>query len=239
MQDVFNALGAALKTLFHPRMLTLIIWPMLVALVLWGGTATFFWTDWVHGLTHWLSKTPAESYLMKSDWSWVASYAITFILVMLLVPLVFVTALVITAIFAMPIMVNHVAKRNYPELEMKHGGTIMGSVWNGMVAVFVYCLLWVVTLPLWLFTPVAIVLPVFLFGYLNQRLFRYDALADHASADEFRQILERSTGRLYVLGTVLGLVQFVPILNFFAPVYIGLAFIHLCLEQLKRTRATG
>jgi CysZ protein len=237
MNAVFSALGDAIKSLFHPKMLSLIIWPMLLASLAWGAIAILFWSDWIHGLTHWVSQTPAERYLMQKEWSWVASYLVTIILVMLLVPVIYVTALVITSVFAMPLMVNHVAKKYFPGLELKHGGTLMGSIWNSAIAVFIFCLLWVVTLPLWLFTVLAAALPLILSAYLNQHLFRYDSLADHASREEFQQILERSSGKLYILGAILGLVQFIPVLNFFSPIYIGLAFIHLCLAELQRLRS--
>ena len=73
-------------------------------------------------------------------------------------------------------------------------------------------------LPLWLTGVLAPVLPVLLSAYLNQRLFRYDALADHASADEYHVIINASRGRMYVLGGLLALLYYVPLLNLFAPV---------------------
>jgi hypothetical protein len=39
------------------------------------------------------------------------------------------------------------------------------------------------------------------------------------------------------LGILLGMVQFVPLLNFFAPVFTGLAFIHFCLGKLRDRRS--
>jgi len=78
-----------------------------------------------------------------------------------------------------------------------------------------------------------------LMAYLNQRLFRYDALAEHASREEYAQVIERSTLKLYLLGAVVGLLQFVPLLNLFLPVYAGLAFIHLCLAELQQLRLRG
>lgn len=38
----------------------------------------------------------------------------------------------------------------------------------------------------------ALVLPAVLLAYLNQGLFRYDALAEHASREEFDLIVERA-----------------------------------------------
>ena len=98
-------------------------------------------------------------------------------------------------------------------------------------------LLWIVTLPLWLLGPLAVLLPLLLSAYLNQRLFRYDALSDHADAAEMRQIFELARGRLFLLGLVTGLIYFIPPFSLIAPVFGALAFIHLCLDELQRLRA--
>lgn len=236
MNSVISALVEALKTLFHPKMLSLVLWPMLVAVVLWVGAAIFFWGSWTSGLTGMVQATPLQQWMEQGVFAVVSNYLISIILVLLLLPAIYVTALLITAIFAMPMMVNHVAGKYYPELELKKGGSTAGSVANATVATVVYCAGWVLSLPLWLFSPLALVLPIIMMAYLNQRLFRYDALAEHASREEYEQLIERSTVKLYLLGAVVGLLQFVPLLNLFLPIYVGLAFIHLCLAELKQLR---
>ncbi|MDD4887960.1 MAG: EI24 domain-containing protein [Thiomonas sp.] len=236
MNSILSALVAALQSLFHPRMLALMLWPMLLSLVLWVTVAMVFWVDWVAGLTALVQASPVEQWVATGLFAILSHYLITFLLVMLLLPLIYVTALAITALFVMPMMVNHVAARACPELQRKQGGSTAGSVWNTLLALFLYCAGWVLALPLWLFSPFAIVLPVILSAYLNQRLFRYDALAEHASREEYQQIVERSSGKLYLLGAATGLLQFVPVLNLFSPIYIGLAFIHFCLAELGQLR---
>lgn len=238
MNSVVSALIEALKTFFHPKMLSLVLWPMLVAVVLWAGVAIFFWGSWVAGLSGMLQATPLQQWMEQGVFAVVSHYLATIILLLLLLPAIYVTALVITAVFAMPMMVNHVASYCYPELELKKGGSTAGSVVNAAIAIAVYCVGWVLSLPLWLFSPFALVLPIMLMAYLNQRLFRYDALAEHASREEYAQVIARSTVKLYLLGAVVALLQFVPLLNLFSPIYIGLAFIHLCLAELKQVRGT-
>ncbi len=80
-------------------------------------------------------------------------------------------------------------------------------------------------------------MPVVLSAYLTQRLFRYDALSDHASAEEFRAILEAGWGRMYVLGLLLALLYYVPVINPLVPLLSGLAFAHFGLAQLRELRA--
>lgn len=236
MKSVVSALIEAFKTMFHPKMLSQLLWPMLAATVLWVGAAWIFWGSWITTLTNLVQSTPLEQWMQHGFLSVVSRYLISIILVLLLLPAIYVTALVVTAVFTMPMMVSHVALKNYPELERKKGGTTLGSVGNAAVAIAVYCIGWVLCLPLWLFFPLALVLPITLMAYLSQRLFRYDALAEHASKEEFERVIERAGTKLYLLGAVLGMLQLVPVLNLFTPVYAALAFIHLCLAELKQLR---
>ena len=75
-----------------------------------------------------------------------------------------------------------------------------------------------------------------LFAYLNQRVFRYDALADHASAKEMRDLIDLHRGEFFLIGVVLAVIGHVPVLGFFSPVYAGLVFIHFGLSALERMR---
>jgi len=236
MNDILNALLTALASLFHPRMLALALWPALGAILLWGGLGIYFWQDWTNLLTQLVAKTPLQDILIEYGIYWVLGYLASFLLILLLTPLVLTTALLIASVVAMPVMVKHVAERHFPELEMRHGGTVLGSFKNMLVALLTYCLLWLITLPFWLFGPFAILIPILLTAYLNQRLFRYDALAEHASPEEFQQVLERAGWRLYLLGAVLALPHFIPVVNLFSPIYVGLVFIHFCLSELERLR---
>lgn len=154
---------------------------------------------------------------------------------MLFVPLVFVTALFITALFAMPALVRLVAERDYPALERKQGGSFVGSLANAALALGVYVVLWAASLPLW-FLGAGFVVPFVAAAYLNQRLFRYDALAEHASHPEMQTLFTRYRSSLWGLGLITGLMQFVPFLNLFAAVLAALAFVHFGLARLAALR---
>jgi CysZ protein len=134
-------------------------------------------------------------------------------------------------------MAAHVGARDYPGLARRKGGTFAGSLWNALVALILFALLFAVSLPLWLVPLLWPVLPVALFGYFNQRVFRYDALAEHATAAEISEIVRRRRGELFMLGVALAIVGHVPVLGFFMPVYGGLAFIHYGLQRLGELRS--
>lgn len=235
MHAILPALLAALRSLLTPRMLGLMVWPMLAALLLWGVAAAWFWGDWKLALSGWLGEQGA----WLPDWALNAllAWGVVVIITLLLLPAVYLTALLVTSVFAMPIMLRHVARRDFPDLVRLSGGGNTGSVLNAAYAVTVYLALWLVSLPLWLLGPLAAILPVLLNAWLNQRLFRYDALAEHASREEYRRLVKRDFPALFVLGGVLGLIHFIPVLNLFAPAYMGLAFIHFGLDRLRALRA--
>ena len=80
------------------------------------------------------------------------------------------------------------------------------------------------------------IVPFVAAAYLNQRLFRYDAIAEHASAAEMATLFRNERGGWWGLGVLTGLVQFVPLLNLLGPVFAALAFIHYGLARLDQQR---
>jgi hypothetical protein len=80
------------------------------------------------------------------------------------------------------------------------------------------------------------VLPVALFGYFNQRVFRYDALAEHATRAEIVELIGRNRGELLLLGVALALIGHIPLVGLVMPVYGGLVFIHYGLARLGDLR---
>jgi CysZ protein len=236
MKNIINALLAAAKSILNPKMLTLVLWPMLLAAGGWLFLAIVFWHAWMADLTGLLQAIVPAKWLANGYAAGASRLLLDLILLILLVLAVHLTALLITAIFAMPLIVRHVAATYYPGLEEKKGGTFAGSLRNTLVAVIVYLILLAISLPLWLIAPLALILPALLTAWLNQRLFRYDALAEHASRGELEKIAGHASARLFILGAVAGLVQFVPVVNLFLPVYMGLAFSHMCLGQLVKVR---
>ena len=238
MSDLGRALAHAGRSLGQPAVLLVLFLPMLAALLLWMGIAVIWWGSWTSMVQAAIVQHGSFSWTANWDLTAVASWIATAAVLALLLPMIIVTALLIATVFAMPLLVRHVARRDFPTLEMRHGGTIAGSTWNAVTAIFVFVLLWIVTLPLWLLGPLAAVLPLALSAYLNQRLFRYDAVSDHADTEEMRRLFVAARGRLFVLGLITGLLYFIPPINLIAPIYAALAYIHFCLRTLQQMRSS-
>jgi hypothetical protein len=229
-----------LAALLHPRILWLMVWPMALSLLFWGTMALFLWVrtaTWIADtLYRWLDFATFISSVTLGNAALVAAHVVLFLL---FVPLVYLTALFILGLFGMQFMVEHVAGRAFPALERRRGGGVAGTAWNGVVAIVGILVMALLSAPLWFFPPLWPVIPVLILGWVNQRLLRYDALAEHASREEMAAVFRERRLGLYLLGVLLALVAYVPFVGLIAPVWFGLAFIHYLLAALERRRAIG
>ena len=207
-----------------------------LALLLWLVLGITFWSTFSGWIAQGLDAIGIQTWLADLKPVWIANGIQALLHLMLFVPLVMMTALVITALFGMPALIRVVAERDYPQLRREAGGSLVGSLWNAVIAIACFVALWLVTLPLWLI-GIGVIVPFVAAAYLNQRLFRYDAIAEHASAEEMTALFGNEQGDWWGLGLLTGLVQFVPLLNLLGPVLAALAFIHFGLARLDRNRA--
>jgi CysZ protein len=235
LSSILQALSRAFRDLFQFQVLWIVVWPILAASLLWLILGVTFWGTFSGWIASALTEIGIQAWLEGVEPRWIA-YGIQAVAHLLLfVPLVFITALVLTALFAMPALIRMVANRSYLGLKRENDGSLIGSLLNALVALAIFIAIWLVTLPLWL-VGAGVVIPFVATAYLNQRLFRYDALAEHATDEEMRSIFSMQRPSLWGLGLMTGLVQFVPLLNLFAPVLTALAFIHFGLARLAELR---
>lgn len=239
MNAVFSACIRALRDLKHPRVIAVMVLPVLASLAVWLVVALWFWQSWVTLLGDAIGSTQVARWLRDWGAQWLVNSLGALALIVMMIPALLITNVIITEIFAMPVMVRLVAARDYPALETRNGGTLAGGVLNAGIGITLFLLLFLITLPLWLLGPVGLVAGAFNSAFLSQRLFRYDALSEHAGADEYRALVARSRGRLFLLGLVLSPLNYLPLINLFAPVLSGLAFTHFCLRELHEGRSAG
>lgn len=244
---MFAALLAGARCLFARRILRLIFWPVFGAIVAWVVIAGLFWHAWVGLVQHAVDLPWLASLLGHTAVTALGGALAWLVAVPLVVFAVLATALVVVATIGMPAMVEEIAHRYYPTLARSHGGTLRGSTANALAAAALYALLMLLSVPLWFLVPAGgVLLPLLLNGWLNVRLFRYDALSAHASREEYAAVLRRCLGRAFALGVALAGLQLllsstlvlIPAVLFLLPVYSGLAFVYLLLGELARLRAT-
>jgi uncharacterized protein involved in cysteine biosynthesis len=238
VNPVADALGAALASLRRPSMLALLFLPPLIAFVLWVVAGAWGWHQLV-AYAHRSLDTPwLESLLGSSTVEWISGAIVIVLLAPLFFSLALSTTLLITSLVALPIILSDVSKHEYADLEKARGGTWFGSVAAALGATILYLLVWIVALPLLLIVPFGgWLVPLLLHGFFNAWLFRYDVLALHASAQEYRTLRQRHNGGFYRLGIVLAVLQWIPLLNLVTPSYTALAFVHFALARLRELRA--
>jgi hypothetical protein len=263
MRPVLIAFGRAVLTQLHLKMLLLTVLPFVFSVLIWGVLLWLFlqpMIDWLHA---WFAA--GQGFTVAGDvLAWFGLGAIKTVLVPLLamwflLPLMILTALVFVGAMAMPVIVRHVGTRQYPELEQRRGGSLLGSLWISSSSFAVFVALWLVTLPLTLFPPLTFLVQPLLWGWLTYRVLAYDALAEHASLQESRHLLRMHRWPLLVIGSITGAMGAAPTLLWLGGalsvilfpvlaagaiwlyvlvfVFTGLWFEHYCLQALATYRA--
>jgi Etoposide-induced protein 2.4 (EI24) len=262
MNDILRAFGRAVVSQLHPRMLMLTVIPFVLATALWGGLIWWGWdpimgtarallegsvfTSWIYSMLDWLGLQSLRTVV-----------APLFVLT-LAIPLVIASMLIFISLFSVPAVVKHL-ERAYPDLQKGHGGSIAGSVFQALGNTVVFLLLVLVTLPLWLIPPFFALIPPVLWGWLTYRVMTYDALSEHATAEERKTLMKRHRIPLLTIGVVVGLLGSAPtllwvwsaVIIFLFPVVLAgtlwlyvlififsaLWFGHYCLRALADLRA--
>ncbi|WP_254915886.1 EI24 domain-containing protein [Pandoraea sp. PE-S2T-3] len=262
MNDILRALGRALVSLLHPRMLWLTAMPFFVSGLIWGAVIWFGWEPFTDFLRLWLEQWEFTQWIYRFfGYFGVDSVRMAlapFILVALLVPLIVVTALLLIAGWSMPAVLRHLSRRHFIHLEARKGGSFWGSLGQSLGATVIFLIAALVTLPLWLVPPFFAIVPPLLWGWLTYRVMTYDALAFHASAEERKRIVRERRLPLLVIGVATGLLGSLPTLLWVSSVimivlfpviallaiwlyvvifvFSALWFAHYCLRALSRLR---
>lgn len=232
MSDVLLALVRSLRTLARGRVWLLLLGPAVVALLAWIVLTVFLLDRLMAGF----SELPPLTWLTAWGAVWLAKLFAALGGWLLILAAAYVTAMLLAAIFILPLLLNHVAATDYPELARMGQDSVTASTWNSVSAALLFIVGWLVTLPLWLVPGLGLVLPLFWMAWLNRRTFAYDALAVHATAAEWRALRRQHGLPLLILGITLALLAHIPFVGLLAPTLAALAYIHFLLEALRRMR---
>ena len=194
MIEVFAAFSRSLRDLARGEILWQAIWPPLLALLLWAVAGFALWAHGVALMTDVLPQLP------WAGWEWLAHWAAIFLLLASFAALVYITAIMLVAVFALPRLIALVAARDYPELG-RHGENVFwGSLGNTLGAGAIFLLGSLALLPVLLIPGALLVLPLLWGAWLNQRTFRFDALAEHATPTEMERLLRDNRSRFWLAG---------------------------------------
>lgn len=157
-----------------------------------------------------------------------------------------------------PVMVKLVMQRRFPQLQAAQSASFWKSAWWSLSSTLLALIALLVSMPLWLVPPMALLLPPLVWGWLTYRVFAFEALAESATQQERAILFERYRTRFWLMGVFSGYVGAAPSLLWasgamfiaLAPVLVPLAvwvytlvfafsslwFAHFALSALQTLR---
>ena len=265
MNKVFDAFWRAAAYCLHPRVM---LWSLLPLAVAGGAVALLGWNYWetavaaVRGaLERWSLVAALLQWLESVGATQLRTLMAPMIVVALSVPVVFVLTLLLVTALVTPAVVRLVGHRRFPALQRREGGSWwQGLLWSLLCTVAALLAL-LLSVPLWFVPPLVLILPPLIWGWLTYRVFAFDVLAAHASADERRLLIRSHRVPLLGMGVLCGYLGALPSLLWalsaatliFAPVLVIVSvwlytlifafaaawFTHYLLAALQRLRAAS
>ena len=262
MSLMFDAFWRAVAYCVHPRVIGLSILPLVLMVVLSFGLGYFFWEPAVAGVTAWFEAFE----LVQALLSWLDRVGLgtlrtvfaPLVVLVLATPAIVVLCLLLVSLFMTPAMVDLVARRRFGTLERRQGGSMVASVLWSTGSTLLALVALVLSVPAWFIPPLVLILPPLIWGWLTYRVFTYDALSEHATAEERRTLMRRHRSSLLAMGVLSGYVGAAPSLLWasgamfiaLAPLLVPIAiwiytlvfafaslwFAHYCLAALERLR---
>jgi hypothetical protein len=267
MSLLLDSFWRALAYCLHPKVLLLSLVPLVLMALLWVSLGYFFWEPVIDGVRVALET----SALLQSIWHWLERLHISglktvvapLIVIFLTTPVIVMLSVLAVAFTMLPVVVTMVARRRFPQLARERGTSFGVCVLWSLGSTLLALMGLLVSMPLWLMpflqAPPILLLPPLIWGWLTYRVMAFDALAEHASQEERREILRRHRAPLLVMGLFAGYlsaapslvwasgamfaVYFVPLLPLaiwaytFVFGFSSLWFTHYCLAALQALRA--
>ncbi|MDP3604894.1 MAG: EI24 domain-containing protein, partial [Polaromonas sp.] len=214
MSKLLDSFWRAVAYCLHPRVIALSVLPLVIMVVLALGLGYFFWEEALAAV-----RASLESWALLGTMArWLEGLGLgnlrvvlaPTILLFLSIPVIVIVALLFVAMLMTPAMVALVAERRFPLMERKKGGSLLASLAWSLGSTVLAALALIISIPLWLIPPLILILPPLIWGWLTYRVMSYDAMVDHASAEERREIFRRHRGSLLGIGVLSGYLGAAP-----------------------------
>lgn len=235
MKLLFDSFWRAVAYCLHLRVIVLSLLPLVLMAGLALGLGYFFWEPAIDAVRAsfdaWAILRTLLGWLEGMGLANLKTVLAPMVVVFLSTPVIVVLSLLLVAAFMTPAMLTLVAIRRFPLLERKHGGSFLGSTFGALWATVAALLALLVSIPLWFVPPLVLIVPPLIWGWLTYRVMSYDVLAEHASADERRELVRRHRPTLLGMGVLTGYLGAAPSLVWasgalaivFAPVLVPVA----------------
>lgn len=215
----------------YPRVIGLSILPLVLIVALSWLLGYLYWDIAIALVRSWLD---ASSWLALV-WRWLESVGLPdlktvvapLLVIFSVTPLVVVACLLAVSFLMTPSLTRLVADRRFAGLQRKHGGSLMLGLWWTFSSLLLALGALLLTLPMWLVPPLAMLLPALIWGWLTYRVMAFDVLAEFASADERHTLMARHRMSLLGMGVVTGLMGAAPSLVWASGALFAAAFVIL------------
>ncbi len=215
----------------HPRAMLLSLLPLLIMVSLAWAASYWLWdlaVDSVRGLLE-------TSSVFAMVWQWFVVFGVRdlksvvapLVVIFSVTPIVVVLSLLVVSFMMTPALLSWVASRRFPDLARKNGGNFLASLGWSLLSVLIALFALLLTLPLWLVPPLAMLIPPVIWGWLTYRVLTFDVLAVHASRDERLAITREHRLTLMCMGVVTGLMGAAPSLVWASGALFAAAFVVL------------
>ncbi len=231
MSPFLDSFWRAVAYCVHPRVIALSFLPLILMVALALGLGYFYWDpalDWV--------RTSLDSWsILNSLWQWLEGMGAgglkvvlaPLIVIFAVTPVIVMLSLLFVAVLMTPALTSLVAERRFPQLERKKGGSMLVSIFWSLGSTLLALVALFISIPLWLVPPLILVLPPLIWGWLTYRVMTFDALADHASPAERREIFKRHRGWLLGIGVLTGYLGMAPSIVWASGALFAAAFVIL------------
>ena len=263
MSLLLDSFWRAVAYCLHPRVIALSFLPLVLILVLSWGLAYFYW-DWAVDTTRAMLESSAVidallGWLKAMGASGLQAVLPPLLVTIAVTPLIVIVSLLLVALLMAPALVALVAQRRFAALERKQGASWLVSLLWSLGSVAMALLALVISVPLWLVPPLILVLPPLIWGWLTYRVMAFDAMAQHASSAERRELFRRHRAWLLGMGVLTGYIGAAPSLFWASGAMLTTAFVvlvplaiwiytlvfafsalwfaHYCLAALEKLRA--
>ncbi len=226
-----DSLWRAVAYCLHPRAMLLSMLPLLIMVSLAWAASYWLWdlaVDSVRGLLE-------TSSVFAMVWQWFVVFGVRdlksvvapLVVIFSVTPIVVVLSLLVVSFMMTPALLSWVASRRFPDLARKNGGNFLASLGWSLLSVLIALFALLLTLPLWLVPPLAMLIPPVIWGWLTYRVLTFDVLAVHASRDERLAITREHRLTLMCMGVVTGLMGAAPSLVWASGALFAAAFVVL------------
>lgn len=231
MNLLFDSFWRAAAYCLRPRVILLSFLPLLLVVGLTVALGYFYWDlalDQVRALLE-------SSTFVNHGWAWLDSLGLgsiktvlaPLIVIFSVTPLIVMTSLLVVALWMTPMLVRLVALRRFAALEERKGASFLYSLAWSLGSTLLALLATVASIPLWFVPPLVLVLPPLIWGWLTYRVMAFDALANHADAEERRTLFKRHRTALLGMGLLTGYLGAAPSLVWASGVLFAAAFVIL------------